>query len=99
MLRKVGAVQGCFTLELPPAPSSRLLVVAFCPCVSLLAAHDRREARHENTHNEAQELPGEFTTFDFLEGIPAPFNFGLSILLNQSLVQICPVVSSTFGFS
>ena len=32
-----------------------------------------------------QELPGEFTTFDFLEGIPAPFNFGLSILLNQTL--------------
>ena len=32
-----------------------------------------------------QELPGEFTTFDFLEGIPAPFNFGLSILLNQPL--------------
>lgn len=34
-----------------------------------------------------QELPGEFTTFDFLEGIPAPFNFGLSILLNQPLGQ------------
>ena len=34
----------------------------------------------------AQELPGEFTTFDFLEGIPAPFNFGLSILLNQTPV-------------
>ena len=36
---------------------------------------------------EFQELPGEFTTFDFLEGIPAPFNFGLSILLNQTPVS------------
>ena len=24
-----------------------------------------------------QELPGEFTTFDFIKGIPAPFNFCL----------------------
>jgi 15-cis-phytoene desaturase len=35
-----------------------------------------------------QELPGEFTTFDFLEGIPAPFNFGLSILLNQKMLSL-----------
>ena len=28
-----------------------------------------------------QELPGEFTTFDFIPGIPAPFNFGLAILV------------------
>jgi len=35
-----------------------------------------------------QELPGEFTTFDFLEGIPAPFNFGLSILLNQKMLTL-----------
>lgn len=34
-----------------------------------------------------QELPGEFTTFDFIKGIPAPFNFGLAILMNQKL---CP---------
>lgn len=24
-----------------------------------------------------QNLPGEFTTFDFIPGIPAPFNFAL----------------------
>lgn len=35
-----------------------------------------------------QELPGEFTTFDFLEGIPAPFNFALSILLNQKMLTL-----------
>ena len=34
------------------------------------------------------ELPGEFTTFDFVEGIPAPFNFGLAILLNQKMLTL-----------
>jgi 15-cis-phytoene desaturase len=33
-----------------------------------------------------QQLPGEFTTFDFIPGIPAPFNFGLAILLNQKML-------------
>jgi 15-cis-phytoene desaturase len=33
-----------------------------------------------------QELPGEFTTFDFIPGIPAPFNFGLAILRNQKML-------------
>ena len=35
-----------------------------------------------------QELPGEFTTFDFLPGIPAPFNFGLAILSNQKMLTL-----------
>ena len=35
-----------------------------------------------------QELPGEFTTFDFVKGIPAPFNFGLAILLNQKMLTL-----------
>ena len=33
-----------------------------------------------------QQLPGEFTTFDFIPGIPAPFNFFLAILLNQKML-------------
>lgn len=33
-----------------------------------------------------QQLPGEFTTFDFIPGIPAPFNFALAILLNQKML-------------
>ena len=33
-----------------------------------------------------QELPGEFTSFDFIPGIPAPFNFGLAILMNQKML-------------
>ena len=35
-----------------------------------------------------QELPGEFTTFDFIPGIPAPFNFGLAILTNQKMLTL-----------
>lgn len=33
-----------------------------------------------------QQLPGEFTSFDFIPGIPAPFNFGLAILSNQKML-------------
>lgn len=33
-----------------------------------------------------QQLPGEFTTFDFIPGIPAPFNFALAILRNQKML-------------
>ena len=35
-----------------------------------------------------QELPGEFTSFDFIKGIPAPFNFGLAILMNQKMLSL-----------
>ena len=33
-----------------------------------------------------QQFPGEFTTFDFIDGIPAPFNFALAILLNRKML-------------
>ena len=35
-----------------------------------------------------QELPGERTTFYFLDGVPAPLNFALAILLNQKMLTI-----------
>lgn len=35
-----------------------------------------------------QQLPGEFTTFDFIPGIPAPFNFALAILSNQKMLTL-----------
>jgi len=35
-----------------------------------------------------QELPGEFTTFDFIEGLPAPLNFMMAILMNQKMLTI-----------
>ena len=33
-----------------------------------------------------QEIPGEFTSFDFIKGIPAPFHFALAILSNQKML-------------
>lgn len=33
-----------------------------------------------------QQFPGEFTSFDFIPGIPAPFNFALAILLNRKML-------------
>ena len=35
-----------------------------------------------------QELPGEFTSFNFVKGIPAPLNFGLAILMNQKMLTL-----------
>ena len=35
-----------------------------------------------------QELPGEFTTFDFMPGVPAPFNFALAILQNDRMLSL-----------
>lgn len=35
-----------------------------------------------------QEFPGEFTTFDFPEGIPAPFNMAAAILRNTQMLSL-----------
>eukprot|EP00930_Biecheleria_cincta_P070066 TRINITY_DN57729_c0_g1_i1.p1 TRINITY_DN57729_c0_g1~~TRINITY_DN57729_c0_g1_i1.p1 ORF type:complete len:648 (+),score=120.84 TRINITY_DN57729_c0_g1_i1:70-2013(+) len=53
-----------------------------------LGIEDRLQWKRHQMIFAMQELPGEFTTFDFLEGIPAPFNFGLSILLNQKMLTL-----------
>ncbi|CAJ1337918.1 unnamed protein product [Effrenium voratum] len=55
---------------------------------SELDIEDRLQWKRHQMIFAMQELPGEFTTFDFLEGIPAPFNFGLSILLNQKMLTL-----------
>jgi len=55
---------------------------------SELDIEDRLQWKRHQMIFAMQELPGEFTTFDFLEGIPAPFNFGLSILLNQKMLSL-----------
>eukprot|EP00571_Detonula_confervacea_P009597 CAMPEP_0172316566 /NCGR_PEP_ID=MMETSP1058-20130122/28686_1 /TAXON_ID=83371 /ORGANISM="Detonula confervacea, Strain CCMP 353" /LENGTH=599 /DNA_ID=CAMNT_0013030905 /DNA_START=65 /DNA_END=1864 /DNA_ORIENTATION=+ len=34
-----------------------------------------------------QELPGEFTTFEFPAGVPAPFNMAAAILLNTQMLS------------
>nr|AUE44558.1 phytoene desaturase [Proteomonas sulcata] len=53
---------------------------------SELDLHDRLQWKTHKMIFAMQELPGEFTTFDFVPGIPAPFNFGLAILLNQKML-------------
>lgn len=51
-----------------------------------LDIHDRLQWKVHKMIFAMQQLPGEFTTFDFIPGIPAPFNFGLAILLNQKML-------------
>jgi len=51
-----------------------------------LGIQDRLQWKVHKMIFAMQELPGEFTTFDFIPGIPAPFNFGLAILLNQKML-------------
>lgn len=51
-----------------------------------LDIHDRLQWKVHKMIFAMQDLPGEFTTFDFIPGIPAPFNFGLAILMNQKML-------------
>ena len=55
---------------------------------SELGIHDRLQWKVHQMIFAMQELPGEFTTFDFIPGIPAPFNFGLAILMNQKMLTL-----------
>uniref|UniRef100_A0A7S1XK29 Amine oxidase domain-containing protein n=3 Tax=Phaeomonas parva TaxID=124430 RepID=A0A7S1XK29_9STRA len=55
---------------------------------SELDIHDRLQWKIHQMIFAMQELPGEFTTFDFVPGIPAPFNFGLAILMNQKMLTL-----------
>lgn len=53
-----------------------------------LGIHDRLQWKIHQMIFAMQQLPGEFTTFDFIPGIPAPFNFGLAILMNQKMLTL-----------
>merc|ERR1712232_845308 len=53
-----------------------------------LDIHDHLQWKLHKMIFAMQELPGEFTTFDFIPGIPAPFNFGLAILSNQKMLTL-----------
>lgn len=53
-----------------------------------LGIHDRLQWKVHKMIFAMQELPGEFTTFDFIPGIPAPFNFALAILSNQKMLTL-----------
>ena len=51
-----------------------------------LGIEDRLQWKKHKMIFAMQHLPGQFTTFDFVEGIPAPLNFGLAILLNRNML-------------
>jgi len=53
-----------------------------------LGIHDRLQWKIHKMIFAMAELPGEFTSFDFIPGIPAPFNFGLAILMNQKMLTL-----------
>jgi len=53
-----------------------------------LNIHDRLQWKIHQMIFAMQELPGEFTSFNFIPGIPAPFNFGLAILMNQKMLTL-----------
>ena len=60
------------------------------PFESLMESHDTGQdrlqwKRHQMTF-AMQELPGEFTTFEF-PGWPAPLNMAAAILLNQKMLS------------
>lgn len=52
-----------------------------------LGIHDHLQWKIHQMIFAMQELPGEFTSFNFIPGIPAPFNFGLAILMNQKMLS------------
>jgi len=51
-----------------------------------LDIEDRLQWKKHQMIFAMQELPGEFTTFDFIPGIPAPIHFALAILSNQKML-------------
>jgi 15-cis-phytoene desaturase len=53
-----------------------------------LGIHDRLQWKIHKMIFAMQQLPGEFTTFDFIPGVPAPFNFALAILGNQKMLTL-----------
>jgi 15-cis-phytoene desaturase len=59
-----------------------------------LDIHDRLQWKIHQMIFAMQELPGEFTTFDFIPGIPAPFNFGLAILMNQKMLTFAEKIQT-----
>jgi len=59
-----------------------------------LDIHDRLQWKIHQMIFAMQQLPGEFTTFDFIPGIPAPFNFGLAILMNQKMLTLAEKIQT-----
>jgi 15-cis-phytoene desaturase len=59
-----------------------------------LDIHDHLQWKIHQMIFAMQELPGEFTSFNFIPGIPAPFNFGLAILMNQKMLTFAEKIQT-----
>jgi 15-cis-phytoene desaturase len=53
---------------------------------SELDIHDRLQWKQHRMAFAMRERPGEFTTFDFTPGVPAPFGMALAILRNTQML-------------
>ena len=53
-----------------------------------LGIQDRLQWKRHQMIFAMQELPGEFTTFDFIPGVPAPLHFALAIMTNQKMLTL-----------
>eukprot|EP00979_Chaetoceros_neogracilis_P004283 scaffold755_cov222-Chaetoceros_neogracile.AAC.4 len=62
--------------------------------IAELDIHDRLQWKIHQMIFAMQELPGEFTSFNFIPGIPAPFNFGLAILMNQKMLTLAEKIQT-----
>ena len=51
-----------------------------------LSIEDRLQWKRHQMNFAMQDLPGEFTSFDFIPGMPAPFHFALAILTNSKML-------------
>lgn len=58
-----------------------------------LDIEDRLQWKEHSMIFAMQELPGEFTSFNFIPGIPAPLNFGLAVLMNQKMLSVAEKIS------
>ena len=53
-----------------------------------LNIEDRLQWKDHKMTFAMQELPGEFTSFDFPAGVPAPFNMAAAILTNTKMLTL-----------
>ena len=53
-----------------------------------LKIQDRLQWKKHQMAFAMQELPGEFTTFEFFPGVPAPLHFALAVMSNQKMLTL-----------
>jgi 15-cis-phytoene desaturase len=56
--------------------------------LSELSIEDRLQWKKHQMIFARRDIPGEFTSFDFIPNLPAPFHFALAILMNTKMLTI-----------